>query len=117
MEAVLAPFWKACRLTSQGKKLPLFIGNLPFDATEEDLRTLLTTNDCLARVAGTQKVAKRKVRATAPHIAFVLVYILGDEMYKWVNGRASQVGVCKEVVPSCVALRVCWWGSAAKFDL
>ena len=62
MEAVLAPFWTACRLTSQGKKLPLFIGNLPFDATEEDLRTLLTTNDCLARVAGTQKVAKRKIK-------------------------------------------------------
>ena len=34
------------------------------------------------RAAGSQKVGKSKVKAVKPDSAFVLVYSLGDEMYK-----------------------------------
>lgn len=37
------------------------------------------------RAAGCQKVGKSKVKAVKPDSAFVLVYSLGDEMYKWVR--------------------------------
>ena len=39
--------------------------------------------------AGRQKVGKTKVKAVKPDSAFVLVYSLGDEMYKWT--RASSL--------------------------
>uniref|UniRef100_A0A7S1MBM8 J domain-containing protein n=1 Tax=Alexandrium catenella TaxID=2925 RepID=A0A7S1MBM8_ALECA len=40
------------------------------------------------RASGKQKVGKSKVKAVEPDSAFVLVYSLGDEMYKWVRATS-----------------------------
>ena len=37
------------------------------------------------RAAGKQKVGTSKVKTKKPDSTFVLVYSLGDEMYKWVR--------------------------------
>jgi RNA recognition motif-containing protein len=70
--------------------LPVFIGNLPFDATEEDFRTLLTTAGSVVGRHG--------------------------KFYSVDNRRLSIMHMYSRRTQS-YNLRVCWWGSAAKFDL
>jgi len=54
-----------------------------------ELNCAPTTRKKQVQVCGGQKVPRRKVKKSKPNKDFVLVYSLGDEMYKW--ARPSQL--------------------------
>ena len=69
-----------------GESASKTFGNMPRGKVREAMQT--GVRQVQQRAAGRRKVGKAKVKVVKPVSAFVLVYTLGDEMYKWTRSSS-----------------------------